>query len=317
MPVNNDGIEIHSDDASNTATHTRSIDFAPKTHRRFGSIESAIHPKYPREADLERNDLGVDNLPLPDQIIRANTGLNPKMRPGWRSEVLAWQNEFISTVQFLVISFGGIHAANSNLENALAFGISLAIAVQLFGSAYMNPMIAACQALIGEISPVRAVSMISAEIVGAITASALIKGLTGSTPGVVSLNGVNVVQGLFIESICAATLAYLVLLISHEKHHVSYSIPLTVGSALVALELFSIPYTSGSLNFARMIGPSIVANEYNTYDWIYFVSNVIGAISATTYYKFVRAVQNNPVTEPLIGPSLAKPTASRLTEITD
>jgi len=289
----------------------KSVNFDPSAqgslgkHRRFKSLDVAVHAKHPREADLEANERTDDNIPLPDLAIRANTGMNAL--PGWRAEALAWQNEFLATTVFLTSAFGGLHSGNSNLENALAFGISLAVAVQLFGQQYMNPLIASCQALVGEISPARAVSMISAEIVGAITASALIKGLTGEVRGVVSIAGVNVVQALFIESVCSFTLAYLVLLISHEQHRVSYNIPVTVGAALTALELFSIPYTSGSLNVARYLGPSIVAREFHRFDWLYLVSNIIGGISATAYYKFVRAVQKSPVEEPLIGPSLALP----------
>lgn len=283
-------------------------------HRRFPSIQSVTVPREPREGDVDL-ERGPDNLPLPGQIVRANTALNPKTHPGWRTEALAWQNEFLSTVQFLLVSFGGIHAANSNLENALAFGISLAIAVQLWGGQFMNPMLSMCHALIGEISPFRAVSMLTAELTGAIAASALIKALTGSIPGVVSLNGVNVTQGLFIESIISAVLAYLILLISHEKHPVSYNTPFTVGTALTALELWSIPYTAGSANFARYLGPAVISGTFHKYDWIYFVSNVIGGVSATAYYKFVRAVQDEPTIEPIFGPSLAKQTRDRVTEI--
>lgn len=323
---NTNEIETHSvpqtsESGASTAANTKHIDFVEQTppkssgkHRRFRSIDSVTHPRYPREADadLER---GNDNAPAPNQIIRANTGLNVRVHPGWRSEALAWQNEFLSTVQFLTLAFGGIHASNSNLENALAFGISLAIAVQLWGGQFMNPMLSMCHALIGEISAVRAVSMLTAELAGAITASALIKGLTGNTPGVVSLNGVNVVQGIFIETVISAILAYLILLISHEKHPVSYNTPFTVGAALTALELWAIPYTSGCANVARYLGPAVISGEFHKYDYIYFVSNVIGGLSATAYYKFVRVVQDEPEVEPIFGPSLAKHTRDRVTEI--
>jgi aquaporin related protein len=191
----------------------------------------------------------------------------------------------------------------------LVFGLSLAVSVLQFGQSYMNPMIALCQGFVGEIAPVRVINVITAEIVGAIAASGLVWALTGEIRGHVALGaGTSVTQGLFIETVAAATLAYLVLLITHEKHNpIGALAPLTVGFALTSLELFTIPYTSGSLNFARAIGPSIVSGKFHGYEWIYFVSNILGAISATAYYRFVRAVQVSPKTEALYGPALALP----------
>ncbi len=305
----NDGAE--NNDQSNSVTFDVPQAASSSKHRRFPSIQSVTVPKEPREGDVDiERGVGIPT----NGIIRANTGMNTRTAPGWRSEMLAWQNEFSGQVVFLTLAFGGIHAGNSNLENALAFGISLAVAVQLFGQQFMNPTIALCHAIIGEISPLRAVSMVTAELTGAIAASALIKGLTGKIPGVVNLAGVNVVQGLFIETVISLVLAYLVLLISHEKHQTSYNTPLTVGATLVALELFSIPFTSGSANFARYLGPAVIARNFHSYDWIYFVSNVIGGVSASAYYKFVRAVQTSSSIEPIIGPALAKPNINRITE---
>jgi len=111
----------------------------------------------------------------------------------------------------------------------------------------MNPMIALCQGFVGEIAPVRVINVISAEIVGAIAASGLVLALTGQIRGHVALgSGVSIARGLFTESIAAAALAYLVLLITHEKHNpIGALAPLTVGFALTALELWTIPQTSG------------------------------------------------------------------------
>src|SRR5271170_1930549 len=120
---------------------------------------------------------------------------------------------------FLFMAFGGTHIANlpgatvttqsgtafidtSNLMFiALAFGLSLIINVWIFfrvSGALFNPAISLALALATVISPLRAVLLIIAQILGGIVAAALIDGLMPGELNVgTSLSGdINIAQGI-------------------------------------------------------------------------------------------------------------------------
>jgi len=120
---------------------------------------------------------------------------------------------------FLFMAFGGTHIANlpgaqvatqtgtafidtSNLMFiALAFGLSLIINVWIFfriSGALFNPAISLALALATVISPLRAVLLSIAQLLGGIVAAALIDGLMPGPLNVgTSLSGdINIAQGL-------------------------------------------------------------------------------------------------------------------------
>jgi len=126
--------------------------------------------------------------------------------------------EFVGTTMFLFMAFGGTHIANlpgatittssgtafidtSNLMFiALAFGLSLIINVWIFfrvSGALFNPAISLALALATVISPLRAVLLTIAQLLGGIVAAALIDGLMPGPLNVgTSLSGdINIAQG--------------------------------------------------------------------------------------------------------------------------
>ena len=124
----------------------------------------------------------------------------------------------MGTTMFLFMAFGGTHIANlpgatvttssgtafidtSNLMFiALAFGLSLIINVWIFfrvSGALFNPAISLALALATVISPLRAVLLIIAQLLGGIVAAALIDGLMPGPLNVgTSLSGdISIAQG--------------------------------------------------------------------------------------------------------------------------
>lgn len=302
----------------------------PSSHRRGPSLatsvtsnvqgEGKMWSKIPNRlksttADLEANRGGGAHFApsvhstTPAALTRRPTELIPLVHPGIRAEMIVFQSELIGTMAFLIGAFGGCHAASNTLELALSFALSLAVAVFLFGKSLLNPAVVIAQTILGELAPLRAVNLITAELVGAIAASGIIKALTGKVQGHVQIaDGTSVTQALFIESIATLVLVYTVVLLTHQLHQSSSSTPFTVGAALAALELFAIPLTSGALNAARALGPSVVSGHFAPNEWVYYVSSIIGGVSAAAYYKFTEAIQQNPLSEPAFGPALARPT---------
>jgi aquaporin rerated protein, other eukaryote len=126
--------------------------------------------------------------------------------------------EFVGTTMFLFLSFGGTHIANlpdalvtspsgvkfvstSNLLFiSLAFGISLIINVWIFfrvSGALFNPAISFALAIAQVVTPLRAILLFIAQLLGGIAAAALIDGLM---PGPINFTtnlsgGINIAQG--------------------------------------------------------------------------------------------------------------------------
>ena len=132
--------------------------------------------------------------------------------------------EFVGTTMFLFLSFGGAHIANlpdasvtspsgvkfistSNLLFiSLAFGISLIINVWIFfrvSGALFNPAISLALAIAQVITPLRAILLFIAQLLGGIAAAALIDGLM---PGPINFatnlsGGINIAQGISLNRI--------------------------------------------------------------------------------------------------------------------
>ena len=114
-----------------------------------------------------------------------------------RDDCLAAALEFIGTVFFLLFGLGGIQAANvessvpdrlsSTLEQVLyistCMGLSLLVSAWMFfrvTGGLFNPNISLALLLVGSLGPVRFVLYCIAQLVGAIAASAILRGLTSA-----------------------------------------------------------------------------------------------------------------------------------------
>jgi len=116
---------------------------------------------------------------------------------------------------FLLLGFGAAHISNLpgatvagtpvDTENlmyiAVAFGLSLMVNVWIFfrvSGAVFNPAIALALAVTGKIPPIRAINLVLSQVVGGITASALVEALI---PGPLSVGtrlggGISIARGL-------------------------------------------------------------------------------------------------------------------------
>jgi len=233
---------------------------------------------------------------------------------------VAATGEFLGTFLFLLIGLGGIQAAISSDRASLAasspnstsdatrlnsltsittltyisvsMGLSLLFSAWIFyratGAAF-NPNVSFALMLIKVISPTRFLLYATAQLVGAIAASAMLQALLPGplhvTPSLAA--GTNRAQGLFIEAFITCALVMSVLFMAVEKHRATYLAPIGIGITLFAGHLFAVAYTGAGMNTARAFGPSVVSGFENDH-WIYWIGPTLGSLLAVMIYAFMK-----------------------------
>ncbi|CAA9965204.1 Aquaporin [Pyrenophora teres f. maculata] len=245
---------------------------------------------------------------------------------GWlpnraRHHLISFLGEYVGTFLFLFFAFAATQVAN-NLRGtrpmdigtllyiSLAFGCSLAITVWVFfriSGGLFNPAVTFAMGLVGAIGWIKVLLLMVAQILGAITAAALVSGLF---PGPLSVNtslskGTSVTRGLFIEMFLTFMLLLTIFMLAAEKHRATFIAPLGIGLALfiaelagwcnssmglTGLTLTGVYFTGGSLNPARSFGPALITGKWHGHHWIYWLGPLLGAVMATAFYRLMQTL---------------------------
>ncbi|KAI9645271.1 Aquaporin-1 [Ciborinia camelliae] len=231
-----------------------------------------------------------------------------------RNHFVATVAEFAGTTLFLFFAFSGTQVAllatppnTSNvvgtpsnpsqlLYSSLCFGFSLAVNAWVFfriSGGLFNPAVTIGMCLVGALPYFRGLLLFIAQILGGITAAALVSCLF---PGPVTFTttlagGTSISRGLFIEMFLTAQLVFTIFMLAAEKHRGTFIAPIGIGLALFIAELTGIYFTGGSVNPARSFGPAVVAHKFPGYHWIYWVGPILGAILASAFYKFIKILE--------------------------
>jgi len=234
-----------------------------------------------------------------------------------KAHVVACAGEFVGTFLFLLFALGGTNVVNTApaeganatelsanpaklLYISLCFGMSLAVNAWVFfriSGGLFNPAVTIGMMIVGATAYVRGALIIVAQILGGISAAAVVEALF---PGPLAVRtslsgGTSVVQGLFIEMFLTAQLVFTIFMLATEKHQATYIAPVGIGLSLFIAELMGVYYTGGSVNPARTFGPCVVVGSFYSYHWIYWVGPILGAILASAFYLFIKALEYETV----------------------
>ena len=73
--------------------------------------------------------------------------------------------------------------------------------------------------------------------------------------------------------------------------------PVGIGLALFIAELWATPFTGGSLNPARTLGPDVIAGKWQGSTWIYYTAPFVGTLLAALVYKILKYAQYETAVE--------------------
>lgn len=205
--------------------------------------------------------------------------------------------EFIGTFALVFCGTGAIivnQQTNGTLGLigiALAFGTIISAMIYIFGNisgAHINPSVTIAL-LIGKLTTTREASFyISAQILGAVLASGLLKLMfpESLTLGTTIPSG-ELLQSFILEMVLTFFLMLTILGVTSKKEF-SNIVGLIIGFVVTGMILFAGPISGGSFNPARSLAPAILSGEFTAL-WIYITAPTLGAIIAiltwTTFNK--------------------------------
>ena len=177
---------------------------------------------------------------------------------GFRAHFVAMCGEFAGTFLFLFFAFSGTQVANNQVQApvdvnqgsnpaqllyiSLAFGFSLAANAWVFfrvSGGLFNPAVTFGLCLVGALDYVRGALIAVTQIMGGITAAAVVSALF---PGPLSVRTTlsartSVSRGLFIEMFLTAQLVFTIFMLAAEKHKATFIAPVGIGLSLFIAEL--------------------------------------------------------------------------------
>ncbi|GAB7362768.1 hypothetical protein MBLNU230_g3072t1 [Neophaeotheca triangularis] len=272
-------------------------------------------PRKPRPRSVQTRSSWRHNgdTPPPGDVLRLPFTM--WMNSNAKNHFVAFLGEFVGTTMFLFFAFAGTQVANiggaaanstTNAENgfspqvlmyiSLSFGFSLMVNVWIFfriSGGLFNPACTLAMVLTHTIPMVRGWLLLLAQIVGGIFASFLVSVIFPTAPNLRTTlsDGTSLVRGVFIEAILTAELVFTILMMAKEKHRSTFLAPVAIGLALFVAELVGVYYTGGSLNPARSFGPCVIAGEFDTEHWIYWVGPAAGAVVAYIFYRIIKILE--------------------------
>ncbi|KAI0649166.1 aquaporin-like protein [Trametes meyenii] len=240
---------------------------------------------------------------VPDPNYTFGAAPRPPYFTTIKEDVYAALLEYVGTSFFLLLAYGGTQAAQNaasvverDMYISLCFGFSLLTSVWLFyrvTGGLFNPNVSLALLITGVIGPVRFVLYCIAQLLGGITAAAIVLALT---PGPLASNtflapGVNRAQGVFIEMFITGALVLAVLMLAAEKHSSTPFAPIGIGLTLFVCHLWAVFYTGAGNNTARSFGPAVVTGFPYDGHWIYWLGPFLGSLLGSAFYTVLKHIK--------------------------
>ncbi len=204
--------------------------------------------------------------------------------------------EFLGTFARIFIGAGAVIvlAPNETVAVALAHRFVIMSFAYAFGNesgSYVNPALVVASVVAGEHSPLDAVPIIIAQLLGGIAGAFLLVAIYGhSAPHHLGATSIDLSQttllgGFLLEAVGTFFLASIVLDTAVRGTAGPFA-PFAIGMTVAICIMSFGAITGGSLNPARTLGPALATGEYAQVG-LYVVAQLGGAIVAGLLYRFV------------------------------
>ncbi|XP_018426035.1 PREDICTED: aquaporin-2-like [Nanorana parkeri] len=219
--------------------------------------------------------------------------------------------EFFATLLFVLFGLGSaLHWPGTSLnvlQIALAFGLGIGTLVQTFGhvsGAHINPAVTLAFMVGSQISFLRAVFYVGAQLLGAVSGAAILQDLTPlEARGNLSINGLfnntDAGKAVVIELVLTLQLVLCVFASTDDRRTDNVGSPaLSIGFSVAFGHLLGINYTGCSMNPARSFAPAVITGNFSAH-WVFWLGPMLGAVIGSLIYHYVLIPNTNTISEKL------------------
>jgi aquaporin NIP len=163
--------------------------------------------------------------------------------------------------------------------------------IYVFGDvsgAHLNPAVSLSFAASGRFPWKNIPAYLTAQMLGAIAASGVLKLLFPSSEKLgMTLPSGSVSQSFILEAILTAALMLTILSVSTGAKEKGITAGIAIGSVVGLEAMFAGPICGASMNPARSLGPALVSGN-SQHIWLYPVATVLGALIAIPLFRLTR-----------------------------
>jgi aquaporin NIP len=177
---------------------------------------------------------------------------------------------------------------------AITFGLVIMAMIYAVGhvsGAHFNAAVTFAFALTRHFPWRRALGYWIAQLVGAVTAAALLRGSLGNVAHTgATLPSGSQGQSFLWELVMSAFLMFVILAVATDTRAVGEAAAIAIGGTIGLDAMFGGPISGASMNPMRSLGPALVSGDLHAL-WLYIVAPVAGASVGGLAYQFVRGEQ--------------------------
>lgn len=176
---------------------------------------------------------------------------------------------------------------------ALTFALVVAALVYALGhvsGAHFNPAITLGFAIARRFPARRVPAYVAAQLAGALGAALLLRATLGDVRGATTAvaPGVALPAALALEVAFTFLLAFVIAAVATDPRVPRAASGVAIGAAVAVGALAAGPFTGGSMNPARTLGPAVAAGAFAD-AWLYVVAPLAGGILGFLAYERLRA----------------------------
>jgi aquaporin NIP len=204
--------------------------------------------------------------------------------------------EFVGTFALVFAGCGAVMVdaktgALGHVGVAISFGLVIMVMIYAVGhisGAHFNPAVTFAFAVSRHFPWPRAHGYWSAQLLGALTAAAILRGSLGNIAHVgATLPSGSQGQSFLWEFVMTFFLMFVIVAVATDTRAVGEAAAIAIGGTVGLDAMFGGPISGASMNPARSIGPALVSGDVHAL-WLYILAPLAGAALGALAYEFIR-----------------------------
>jgi MIP family channel proteins len=210
--------------------------------------------------------------------------------------------EFVGTFALVFAGCGAIMVdaktgALGHVGVALSFGLVIMVMIYAVGhisGAHFNPAVTFAFALSRHFPWPRALGYWTAQLLGALTAAAILRGSLGDIADLgATLPSGSQAQSFLWELVLSFFLMFVIMAVATDTRAVGEAAAIAIGATVGLDAMFGGPISGASMNPARSIAPALLSANLHAL-WLYIVAPILGASLGALTYQLIRGEQTQP-----------------------